>query len=125
MGFADVTDLEAHWRPLSDAEGIAAEVWLAVAEAALRARIPTVDADIASGLITAGTATLIVVSMVRDANFGVEKLTSERLGDYAYTRPAAGSAAAGGGASSMKVPPWALTLLTGAAESEAFSIKIG
>lgn len=46
--FAEVTDLEAIWRPLTTAEKIVAEGLIAQASTQLRARIPNIDAIIAA-----------------------------------------------------------------------------
>lgn len=64
---ASVEDLETVWRPLSDDEAAAAGQWLSWASALVRAEVPSVDARIASGVLSADLVSSVVVAMVQRA----------------------------------------------------------
>jgi hypothetical protein len=91
--YATTSDLEARWRPLTDAEAVIAGTLLADASAQIRSEFPTLDAviagDDAAGIAPnvdlARNATRVVCAMVKRAlavdedAFGV-KTTQETTG---------------------------------------------
>jgi hypothetical protein len=102
--YATTSDLEARWRPLTDAEAVIAGTLLADASAQIRSEFPTLDAAIAgdegAGIDPnpdlARNATRVVCAMVKRAlavdedAFGV-KTTQETTGpfsrSYNYSNP--------------------------------------
>lgn len=77
--FADVSDIEARWRPLSAAETTVADALLDDASDLIRNRFGDIDARLDSGSITEATLVRVVVGMVRRAMLspgfeGVESL---------------------------------------------------
>lgn len=67
--FAEVSDLEARWRPLAPDERLRAAVLLEDASVLLRAESPTIDARLASEppTLDAGIPRMIVCKMVQRA----------------------------------------------------------
>jgi hypothetical protein len=65
--FATHTDVEARWRPLSDAEDAVADQLATDASDMIRERWPDIDQRVTSGAIAAETLTRIVAQMVKRA----------------------------------------------------------
>lgn len=65
--FATPADLEARWRPLTDAETVVATTLLADAAVWLRAWFPDLDARIASAAVDTQAAVMVSCSMVKRA----------------------------------------------------------
>lgn len=64
---ASFEDLETVWRPLSGEETEAAAKWLEWASALVRTEVPSVDARITSGVLSADLVSSVVVAMVQRA----------------------------------------------------------
>lgn len=84
--FATVLDVAARWRPLSSAEEAIVLTLLDDASDIVRVRYPSIDADLASGVVSSATTTRIVAGMVRRAmiNRDTEGITqgSEMVGPF-------------------------------------------
>lgn len=65
--FATPADLEARWRPLTDAETVVATTLLADAAVWLRAWFPDLDARIASAAVDAQAPVMVSCAMVKRA----------------------------------------------------------
>lgn len=87
---ATVEDVAARWRPLTSEEAIIVQTLLDDASDMVRVRFPSVDADIASGAISAATAVRVVAGMVRRAmmNRDNEGITqgSETIGPFGISQ---------------------------------------
>lgn len=83
---ATVEDVAARWRPLTSEEVLIVQTLLDDASDIVRVRFPSVDADIASGAVSAATAVRVVAGMVRRAmmNRDTEGVTqgSETVGPF-------------------------------------------
>lgn len=80
VSYAEISDLEARWRPLTSEEEAVASVLLADATQMIRDRWPSIDADLAAGTRSIDTLIPIVCAMVKTAmqnpgNEGVESST--------------------------------------------------
>jgi hypothetical protein len=62
--FADISDVESIWRPLTDAERVMVLSRIEQASQLVRDEVPTVDDRIASGDLSANTVRFIVRDMV-------------------------------------------------------------
>lgn len=89
-----VSDIEARWRPLSPAEQVVAQTFIADALSILTTRRPTLDADVTAGLVTQQTLTSIVSSMVLRVLKNPEGKRQESIDDYSWTRDNAVSSGA-------------------------------
>lgn len=72
--FATVPDLEARWRPLTEAEKARAAVLLQDASAMLRAECPDLDQRITDGTLDPEIPKMIVCAMVRRAMYVSEDI---------------------------------------------------
>lgn len=63
--FAEVEDVEAVWRPLSDAERVVAQGLINQASVKLRARVPGIDQRAAGSPLAAALAKIAVVNAVK------------------------------------------------------------
>lgn len=83
---ADVQDVADRWRPLTPAEEVIVGVLIDDASDMIRVRFPNIDADVASGAISAITVRRVVAGMVRRAmiNRSSEGITqgSEIVGPF-------------------------------------------
>lgn len=89
--FATYPDIEAVWRPLTEAERTVAPALLEVASAIIRARFADIDARIASGALSAVLVRQVTVAMVRrymEAR-GPSSPTQQSLGDFSEAWAAA------------------------------------
>lgn len=75
--FATHTDVEARWRPLSDAEDAVADILAIDASDMVRERWSNVDDRIAAGTLTADALTRIVAQMVKRAMIAGDALGLE------------------------------------------------
>lgn len=91
---ATITDIEARWRPLTDAETTTASFLLGDAWEIVTSRVPTVDARLADASLSEGLVVQVVSAMVIRVLRNPEGKRSEQIDDYAYTRDAS---VAGGG----------------------------
>lgn len=80
--FADARDVEARWRPLSEAESDVADQLLQDASDMIRERWPDIESRVASGGIAPESLTRIVAQMVKRAMINVdsEGLVSQSQG---------------------------------------------
>lgn len=81
---ASLEDLETVWRSLSVDESAAAAKWLAWASALVRREVPTVDARVSSGVLSAELVSSVVVAMVQRAmdNPSGARSVSETIEEY-------------------------------------------
>lgn len=64
MVYAELSDIESRWRPLSDAERPRAQALLEQASRLVRLRVPSVDSRLASLTLEAALVADVVVAMV-------------------------------------------------------------
>jgi len=83
---ATVADLEARWRPLSDAEHVVAQAALGDAWALLTVQRPALDANLQAGAITSDAVVFVVCSMVLRALKNPDGKAEESVDDYRYKR---------------------------------------
>lgn len=82
---ASLTDVVNRWRPLTAAEQTVAAALLGDASAIVRANFPGVDADVASGAVSAATAAGVVAGMVKRAMMHADGVKSEGVGPYSVS----------------------------------------
>lgn len=114
-----ISDLEARFRPLTDAETPVAQALLADAWAVLVTVVPDLEARLASGSTSYSLLTSVVSSMVLRVLRNPNGVRSWSVDDYSETRD--NSVSAG----SLYVSPEEVALLTGRASSArrgAFSV---
>lgn len=87
--FAAPSDIEAGWRPLTDAEAAIAPAQLAYASAIIRDEFPDIDARIAAGTLSAELVKFVARDMVKRTLMNPNGLRQEQLEDYSYTRDTA------------------------------------
>lgn len=124
--YANIQDVEAVWRPLSDAELGMVETQLDYAAMLIRQAAPTVDEWVAGGVLDEGVLRYVSVQMVRNFLLNPEgrKSGSRTIDDYTETWALSDAIAAGG----MSVTADLLALLrpVGSGRSDgAFTIHPG
>lgn len=111
-----VEDLEALWRPLSDAEKIVAQSWLDAAWTIVTARFPNIDARIGDGSLNADLVSTVVSSMVLRVLRNPDGKRQESIDDYSWTRDNAVSSGL------LYITPDELSWLGSGGPSGAFTI---
>lgn len=86
MNPVTIEDLEARWRPLSQAEQINAAAFLEDAWALVLTRRPNLEADIAAGTVSVGNVIRVVSAMVLRVLRNPEGKLQESIDDYSYRR---------------------------------------
>jgi hypothetical protein len=84
-----VADLEARWRPLSDAEFVVAQSVLDDAMSIVTTRRPSIMADIAIGTVTSEALVFVVCAMALRVLKNPDGKGEESIDDYRYKRDAA------------------------------------
>lgn len=103
---ADVDDIVARWRPLSDQETVNAQAFLNDAWALLTLRRPTLEADMAASTVAEANVVRVVCAMVLRVLRNPDGKRTEQIDDYSYTRD---DASAGG---ALTVTPDELASIT-------------
>lgn len=85
-------DVEARWRPLTDAETINAGAFLDDAWSLLLSRRPSLEDDLTAGTVSEGNVIRVMSAMVIRVLRNPEGLRAETIDDYSYTRDEALSA---------------------------------
>lgn len=100
--FADYTDVQAIWRPLSDDEIVTVTSWIAEASQQVRDDVPPVggfdvDERITAGTLNPDTVRSVVARMVRRVmiNPDGDSSVTEQTGPFAVTRTKSASTASG------------------------------
>lgn len=83
---ATITDVEARWQPLTDQQTVTTVALLDDAWWMLTSRRPTLDADLASGAVSAGNVVRVATSMVLRVLRNPEGKRREAIDDYSYER---------------------------------------
>lgn len=83
---ANVSDIVARFRPLSDLEIINAQAFLEDAWELMQTRRPTIEADMAAETVREGNVIRVLVNMVLRVLRNPEGKISESIDDYSYTR---------------------------------------
>lgn len=86
---AQISDLEARWRPLSAAETVVAQSVLNDAFGIVTVRRPSVLADITAGTVTVESLIFVVATMVLRYLKNPDGKGEESIDDYRYKRDAA------------------------------------
>lgn len=119
--FAITDDIEARWRPLTDAEHVIAETLLADASDMVRDRWSDVDARVLAGTLRASSLTRVVVAMVKRAllngNDGVES-SGQTAGPFGQTVKFANPAG------NLYLTADELRLLDGFGKGRAFAVDL-
>lgn len=119
--FATPDQVEAIFRPLTSAEAIVADARLAEASDHIRSEVPTVDARIAAGTLSASLVAGVAAAMVRRVllNPTVARQKSRSIDDYQETDTLDSSISTG----EIYLTPREFRLLTGSRRrSRAFTI---
>jgi hypothetical protein len=95
--FATPGDVEAIWRPLTDAETSIVLARIELASDIVRAEVPDVDDRITAGSLLASTVRAVVVEMVRRVmvNPDGDSSVTEQTGPFSTTRTRSRAVAAG------------------------------
>lgn len=100
--FADVQDVAAIWRPLSDAETVLAASWISEASQQVRDEVPDVDGldvdeRVAAGVLSAATVRSVVARMVLRVLKNPEgaRQRSQTVDDYSESITVDGSLSSG------------------------------
>ncbi len=83
-----VSDLEARWRPLSVSEAVVAQSYLDDALNEVTVRRPSIEADIALGLVTQASLVRVVTAMVLRVLKNPDGKGEESIDDYRFKRDA-------------------------------------
>ena len=94
MNPVSIPDLEARFRPLSDAEKTVAQAWLDDAWEEVQARIPNVTQRLNEGTLSEGLLRKVISAMVVRVLRNPDAVKSWAVDDYSQTRDAAIAAGA-------------------------------
>lgn len=126
--FADIADVEAIWRPLTDAESQLAAAWIDEASQQVRDEVPDVDGldvdeRITAGSLSAGTVRSVVARMVRRVLMNPEgvRQRTHTLDDFQETITVDSALSSG----EMFISPREMNRLTGlTGRRRAFEIDV-
>lgn len=82
----DVSEIEARWRPLTDAERDVAQTLLDDAAAILLGRLPTIETRVDAGSLSGALVRRVQVEMVKRVLSNPEGKRQESIDDYSWTR---------------------------------------